>query len=65
MKHAVFIVALAGLLSACDTAKTEAYYLEHPEEMKADLAECKSQNKNTYNCNEASKAAVKLNQPPK
>jgi hypothetical protein len=50
-------IAVAAL-SACEPDKTQEYYVSHPDEMAADLAACKEQNKNTYNCNEAAKAAM-------
>ena len=59
MKFAIIFFA-AGLLSACEQAKTQDYYVAHPAEMAADLEECKRVGKNTYDCNEAAKAAVIL-----
>lgn len=55
MKFAL-AVTVAVLLSACGQTKTQDYYLAHPDELKADLAECKKVGKSTYNCNEADKA---------
>lgn len=51
-------LAVAAILSACGQTKTQDYYMDHPDELAADLAECKQLGKNTYNCNEAEKAAV-------
>ena len=59
-KNIVFIWIMVGVLSACEQTKTQEYYQSHPDEMSADLAECKQLGKNTYNCNEAYKAAVIL-----
>jgi len=54
-------IALAAvvvlILSACEQTKTQEYYMSHPDELTADLAECKKVGKNTFNCNEADKAA--------
>jgi hypothetical protein len=57
----VVIAALAALLCACAPAKTQDYYVAHPDEMKADLDACKAAGKNTYDCNEATKAELILN----
>jgi len=59
MKIALAVVVMVAL-SACGQTKTQDYYMSHPDEMAADLAECKQLGKNTYNCNEADKAAVFL-----
>lgn len=58
-KIALSIIVIAAL-SACGQTKTQDYYMSHPAELSADLAECKQLNKNTFNCNEATKAAVFL-----
>jgi hypothetical protein len=58
-KTALAIIIAAGL-SACGQTKTQDYYMSHPQEMAADLAECKQLGKNTFNCNEADKAAAFL-----
>ena len=34
--------------------------MSHPDEMSADLAECKQLGKTSYNCNEADKAVALL-----
>jgi len=54
------LAAIGTSLSACEQTKTMDYYMSHPDEMAADQAECKRLGKNTYNCNEADKAAVLL-----
>jgi len=56
-KIALTIVAAAAL-SGCEPTKTQDYYMTHPEELTADLAECKKAGKNTFNCNEADKAVL-------
>ena len=61
MKYLFALVALSAMLCGCDSAKTQDYYVDHPDEMKADLAACKAANKNTYDCNEAAKAELILN----
>ena len=60
LKIAATAVAVA-LLSSCEQTKTQEYYTSHPDEMAADLAECKQLGKNTFNCNEANKTALLLN----
>lgn len=57
MKIALALIATVAL-SACEPTKTQEYYSSHPEELAADMAECKALGKNTFNCNEAAKAAV-------
>ena len=57
-KNIVFGLAVATVLSACGQTRTQDYYMSHPDELAADLAECKQLGKSTYNCNEADKAAV-------
>ena len=59
MKFALALIAMAAL-SACGQTKTQEYYMSHPDEMSADLAECKQLGKSSYNCNEADKAAALL-----
>ena len=59
MKFALALIAVATL-SACGQTKTQEYYMSHPDEMSADLAECKQLGKSSYNCNEADKAAALL-----
>jgi hypothetical protein len=54
------MLAVVVALSACGQTKTQDYYTTHPDELAADLAECKQLGNNTYNCNEAAKAAVLL-----
>lgn len=56
MKPVLALIAML-LLSACEQDKTQDYYLAHPAELAADLKQCKETGKNTYNCNEADKAA--------
>jgi hypothetical protein len=51
------LVTVAAL-SACGPAKTQDYYLSHPDEIAVDLAACKEHGKNTFDCNEADKAAL-------
>ena len=51
---------LALMLAACAPEKTQEYYMAHPDELAADLAQCRTQGKNLYNCNEAEKAAAIL-----
>ncbi len=53
-------VGLLLCLAACENTKTKLYYLDHPEEIKTDLAECQKAGKNTYNCNQASLAEFEL-----
>ncbi len=56
------LVALGALLLwSCEQSKTQEYYVSHPNEMAADLAECQRLGKNTYDCNEAAKARFMLN----
>ena len=53
-----FVVSFAVLLlAACGQSKTQDYYVAHPAELAADLEECKKVGKNTFDCNEADKAA--------
>ncbi len=59
-KNFALTVIVAAVLSACGQTKTQEYYTSHPDELAADLAECKQVGKNTFNCNEADKAAVLL-----
>jgi len=59
-KKIALAIVVAATLSACEQSKTQEYYMSHPDEMAADLAECKKIGKNTFNCNEAEKAAVLL-----
>ena len=61
----VLIIAIAAVLAACGQTKTQDYYLAHPDELAADLAECKKVGKSTYNCNEADKAAFILSKKGK
>lgn len=56
----ILTVIMAATLSACGQTKTQDYYVAHPQELTADLAECQRAGKNTYNCNEATKAALIL-----
>ena len=58
-KLALALVVVAAL-SGCGDTKTQEYYTSHPDEMTADLAECKQLGKNTFNCNEAAKAAAAI-----
>lgn len=58
-KIALAVLVLAAL-AACEQTKTQEYYTSHPDELTADLAECKRLGKNTFNCNEADKAALFL-----
>jgi len=60
MKIAFALIAMAAL-TACEPAKTQEYYMSHPDDMAADLAACNENGKKTYNCNEADKAALQLN----
>jgi type IV secretory pathway component VirB8 len=57
-KFVITAVVAVGMLCACTPAKTQDYYVAHPDEMKADLAACKAAGKNTYDCNEAAKAEL-------
>jgi hypothetical protein len=59
-KGLLFTVVVASLLSACGQTKTQEYYMSHPDELAADLAECKQAGKNMFNCNEADKAVALL-----
>lgn len=59
-KNIILAVVVAAALSACGQTKTQEYYMSHPDELAADMAECKQLGKNTFNCNEAAKAAVFL-----
>lgn len=56
----ILLLAVAATLSACEQTKTQEYYMSHPAELAADLAECSKTSKNTFNCNEATKAAALL-----
>ncbi|MDE2260666.1 MAG: EexN family lipoprotein [Betaproteobacteria bacterium] len=55
MKYA-FVALSALVLWSCEQTKTQDYYISHPAELAADLAECQRAGKNTFNCNEAAKA---------
>lgn len=57
---ALFYVGLLLGLAACENTKTKDYYLDHPDEIKTDLAECQKEGKNTYNCNQATLAVFQL-----
>jgi len=59
-KSIVLAVVVAAALAACGDTKTQEYYMSHPDELAADLAVCKQPGNNTFNCNEAAKAAVAL-----
>ena len=59
-KRFALAVVVVVALSACEQTKTQEYYMSHPDELSADQAECKQLGKNTFNCNEAAKAAVML-----
>ncbi len=59
-KKIALAAAIVAALSACEQTKTQDYYMSHPDELTADLAECKKVGKNTFNCNEADKAASLL-----
>ena len=59
MKISLAAVVLVTL-SACEQTKTQEYYTSHPDELAADQAECKHLGNNTFNCNEAAKAAAIL-----
>jgi len=63
MKRGTMMLAavLAAALCGCEPARTQDYYVAHPDEMKADLDACKAAGKNTYNCNEAAKAELIVN----
>ncbi len=61
MKYA-FVVLGALVLWSCEQTKTQDYYTTHPAEIASDLAECQRSGKNTFNCNEAAKAKVMLEQ---
>ena len=57
------VLLCAGVLLslvACEDTKTKNYYLDHPEEINADLSECRKAGKNTYNCNQATLAEYQL-----
>jgi len=54
---ALTLVTVAAL-SGCGQAKTQDYYLSHPDELAADLAACKEHGRSTFDCNEADKAAL-------
>lgn len=56
----VFAVIAMIMLSACGQTRTQDYYVAHPDELAADLEQCKKVGKSTYNCNEADKAAFIL-----
>lgn len=64
-KIVIITVFTAIALGACGQTRTQDYYLAHPDELAADLAECKAGGKSTYNCNEADKAAFILNSKKK
>lgn len=64
-KIVILTVFTAIVLGACGQTKTQDYYLAHPDELAADLAECKAGGMSTYNCNEADKAAFILNSKKK
>lgn len=51
---------LLAALSACGQTKTQDYYMSHPDELAADLADCRKASMHTFNCNEADKAALLL-----
>ncbi|MBI3902024.1 MAG: EexN family lipoprotein [Nitrosomonadales bacterium] len=58
----IFAAIAIALLSACgEPTKTAEYYSTHQVELTADLTACKSSSMNTFNCNEAAKAAAMLN----
>ena len=57
-KRIALVAAVVATLSACEPTKTQDYYMSHPDELTADLAECRKASKNTFNCNEADKAAL-------
>jgi hypothetical protein len=57
-KSVVFMLVTVAALSACGQAKTQDYYMSHPDELTADLAACKEHGKSTFDCNEADKAAL-------
>jgi len=58
LKKITLAVAVVAALSACGPTKTQEYYMSHPDELAADLAECKQLGKHTFDCNEADKAAL-------
>ncbi|NDU85257.1 MAG: EexN family lipoprotein [Ferrovum sp.] len=60
MKSVLCWGLLALTLAACEDTKTKEYYLDHPEAIAPDLAECQQAGKNTYNCNQASLADFQL-----
>jgi nitrous oxide reductase accessory protein NosL len=60
LKHLMQAMFIVAALAACEQTKTQDYYMAHPDELAADLAECKKEGKNLYNCNEAAKAEVML-----
>ncbi len=60
MKY-IFAALCALVLWSCEQAKTQQYYISHPNEIASDLAECQRLGKNTYDCNEATKAQYMLN----
>ena len=59
-KKILMVMVVAAALSGCGQTKTQEYYMSHPDELTADLAECKQIGKSTFNCNEADKAVVIL-----
>lgn len=61
---ALFCAGLLLSLVACEDTKTKDYYVDHPEEIKTDLAECQKAGKNTYNCNQATLAQFQLKNTP-
>jgi len=58
----IFLLAFTTALCACEPTKTQEYYMSRPEELSADLAACKQDGRNTFNCNEAAKADIFLKQ---
>ena len=56
MTKQIILCAAVLLLCSCEQTKTQGYYMSHPDELAADLADCQRSPKNTYNCNEAAKA---------
>ncbi|MDA8416340.1 MAG: EexN family lipoprotein [Betaproteobacteria bacterium] len=57
---ALLCMGLLVTLVACGDTRTKDYYLDHPDEIKTDLAECQKEGKNTYNCNQATLAQFQL-----
>ena len=58
IKKIALATVVVVALSACGQTKTQEYYMSHPNELAADLAECKQLGKHTFDCNEADKAAL-------